>query len=423
MDWLPEPYPGETFYSMLVRLHRYLGRPPYASFARAIAGRRQFVALCHLPCDLAAVAERFGWPDEQLDQLIHSTTTYGYHTAFASQTVRERALRQMKGQGASLQFTLGLSTFPVPMPGSLQFCRDCVADVLDRAGEAWWLRWQQLPGVLVCAEHGTWLYRSSAELNPRKRHSLMSPDEAAEMQSGDLSCRSNGKPPPPKLVELARLSRALLDAPPEPNGPAGQYQHYRHMLADRGLLRGTQHLRASRIQQLVSDYWGETLEMIPGLSLGTDEGPNWVTDLLRNRRKLAPPAQHLVLQTALEQVPEVERPFGPPPWLCLNPLAEHFEKPVVTRQRLVRDRGKLHGHFTCSCGYSYSRTRRPDGAIGRPRIRQFGPEAGRFLRQAAASGLSLRGKARAMRVDPMTVKRLEQEVLQKPESKCQGEFS
>ena len=33
MSWLPKPYPDETFYSLLVRLHRYMGRPTYSGGA------------------------------------------------------------------------------------------------------------------------------------------------------------------------------------------------------------------------------------------------------------------------------------------------------------------------------------------------------------------------------------------------------
>lgn len=411
MDWFPEPYPDETFYSVLVRLHRYLGEPPYASFARAISGRRHFVALCHLPCDLASVGERFGWSEERLEELIRSTTTYRYHTAFSSQRVRESALEQMKGKGASLQFTLGLSTFPVTMPKALQFCAACVTEMLSAKREAWWKRSHQLPGVVVCPEHGTWLKGSAIEITSANRHKLVSPEQVRRDPQANCFTASRSDPPPVRLLELAKLSRALLDAPPVPMGPMRHQKHYRCLLADRGLLRGTHHLRSSRIRAIVEQYWGDALDLVPGLSLRTEEGGDWIVDFLRNKRKLAPPAQHIILRTAFEEVGTVERPFGAPPWPCCNPLVDHFEKPVVTEHRLRRARGKLHGHFTCSCGYSYSRTRYPDGSIGRPFLRTFGPEAGRFLRQAARDGLSLRAKARAMQVDPKTVARMERSQL------------
>jgi len=410
MDWLPTPYPDETFYSVLVRLHRYLGRPRFAAFARAVSGRRHFVALCQLPCDLQAVADHFGWSEQALDDLIRSTTTFSYHTAFASESVRARALQQMKGAGASLQLILGLATFPVPLPSTLQFCPECVAQMLSATGEAWWTRSHQLPAVLVCAEHGTWLRRSPVEISARTRHVLVSPEDAVDEAPVDQAHSSLSRQGRSRLIELAHLSQALLDHPPAPESPAGLHQQYWSMLADRDLLQGTAHLRAAKLRELLKRYWGDVLKQVPGLSITQEGTSDWITDLLRNRRRLAPPAQHLVLRQALGSLEPVKRPFGPPPWPCHNPLATHCGERVVTEHRLVRDRGKLHGHFTCSCGYSYSRTRQRDGTVGKPHLRAFGPTAAEFLRSADGAGLSLRGKARVMRVDPKTVLRIEREL-------------
>ena len=107
----------------------------------------------------------------------------------------------------------------------------------------------------------------------------------------------------------------------------------------------------------------------------------------------------------------MERPFGAPPYACENPLADHFGQRVVTQLTLVRDRGKIHGHFACACGYSYSRTRQVTGKIGAPRIREYGPLADAFLNSETASQMSLRAKARFMRIDPMTVKAIAQKEL------------
>lgn len=419
MDWFPEPFPDESFYSVLVRLHRYLGRPSYATFARAISGRRHLVALAHIPCGLSNLAARFGWSAEKLSEIIDRTTLLSYHTAFADQGVRDKAIRQVKGKGASLQFMLGLATFPISPPSHLQFCGGCLADQLSETGEGWWRRSHQLPAVLVCTEHKRWLSKSAIAIAPENRHLLVLPQDGVgglvEAHGRDVCARA----PPQRLLELAKLSADLLLDPPEPRFAEGHHEGLQDMLADRGLQRGTRHIRLAEIEGIVGAYWGDALDAVPGLSLSPD-GPRWIRELLRNKRRLAPPAQHLVLRAALECADRIERPFGPPPWPCFNPLSSHFRERVVMRQRLVRDRGKLHGHFSCECGYSYSRTRQLDGTIGKPCLRDFGPAASNFLRSSSGRRMSLRAKARAMRVDPKTVIRLEGNLQQSSAGLRQG---
>ena len=50
-------------------------------------------------------------------------------------------------------------------------------------------------------------------------------------------------------------------------------------------------------------------------------------------------------------------PFGQGPWLCLNPIAEHYQQAVIYEMDVhIQPRTKLPvGTFRCSCGYIYTR--------------------------------------------------------------------
>ncbi len=315
----------------------------------------------------------------------------------------------MRGRGASLQFSLGLSTSKVPLPETLQFCLECTRRMLDKRGEAWWLRTHQLPGVAVCPDHGSVLRRTAVRVCAPDRHRLVCPDEgncsqsAPPLTSVPLSPKSKAL-----LVGLARASRGLLQAPPEPRSERQIWRGYRRDLARRGLLRGTDHVRHQELTAIATQYWGNAIDLCPGLGFSDDKGSSWLTDFVRNKRRLHAPARHLVFRLAMNPAPEISRPFGEPPWVCENPLADHSGQRTVIELKLIRDRGKLHGHFRCECGYSYSRTQQVDGTIGKPRIREFGPDILPFLRNAKREERSLRSTARELRIDPMTLKRIQQ---------------
>lgn len=399
MSWLPSPFPDETFYSLLVRLHRYLGCPNYAAFSRMLTGGRHYVALCHLPCGVLNLGERAGLDRDAVDQLIRQTTTINYHSAFASAQVRERSLGQIRHSGSSLQFILGLALFPIALPERLRFCAECLAEMKRDVGEVWWCRAHQLPGVDACHKHGTWL-RTSSSYSDANRLKLIEPGCDLEGASDE-----SRQPPSEGCLELAKLSARLLDQPPPARSPLAWYEYYRERLIDRGLLRGNCQISAKKIATQIRRFWSG-FGGGPHCAELTDEPA--ITRFFGNRRRLAPPAQHILIDHALDATPLKEGPFGLPPYACVNPLADHFGQRVVSQLTLMRDRGKLHGHFTCKCGYSYSRTRQVNGEIGAPRIREYGPLADAFLNSEKASQMSLRAKARHMRVDPMTVKAISQ---------------
>jgi AraC-like DNA-binding protein len=394
MDWFPTPYPDETFYSVLARLYRYLGRPNYSAFSRALSGRRHYVSLCHLPCGIADLAARFGWSDEELKRLIHDHTALPYFTAFASAEVRAKAAAQMLGRGASLQFSLGLSTSKVPLPETLQFCPDCIKRMLKERGEAWWLRTHQLPGVAVCPDHGSVLRRTVVRVCASERHRLVCPDEGNCPDSAPPLTSASASPQSAALlVGFARASRRLLQVPPQPRSERQIWQGYRRDLARRGLLRGTDHVRHQELAAIAAQYWGDALDQFPGLRFSKDTESSWLIDFVRNKRSLHAPARHLLFQLAVAAAPAVPRPFGEPPWICENPLAGHFGQRTVVELKLIRHRGKVHAHFRCECGYCYSRTQQVDGTIGNPRIREFGPDILPFLRKAKRENRSLRSTA------------------------------
>lgn len=210
------------------------------------------------------------------------------------------------------------------------------------------------------------------------------------------------------LVGFARASRRLLQVPPKPRSERQIWQGYRRDLARRGLLKGTDHVRRQELAAIAAQYWGDALDQFPGLHFPSDTENSWLIDFVRNKRSLHAPARHLVFQLAVAAAPAVPRPFGEPPWVCENPLASHFGQRTVVELKLIRHRGKVHAHFRCDCGYCYSRTQQIDGTISEPRFREFGPSVLSFLKKAKHENRSLRSTAKALRIDPMTLKRIQQ---------------
>ncbi len=121
-------------------------------------------------------------------------------------------------------------------------------------------------------------------------------------------------------------------------------------------------------------------------------------------RKTFAPLRHILIRLLIESLPlaNVSNPFGTGPWPCRNPLAEHYDQPVIIDCKLHREGDKAIGVFRCSCGYEFSTA--PESS-GRAKILNLSPKFETRLRELVSSGSSLRGAARELHVDPNTVLR------------------
>jgi hypothetical protein len=96
-------------------------------------------------------------------------------------------------------------------------------------------------------------------------------------------------------------------------------------------------------------------------------GYQWMQHLVHNHGRAQHPLQHLLLIQflgysaadffRLPPKPPGRRTFGEGPWPCLNPVADHHGKPVITECEIssYRPLKKPRGTFRCSCGFVYAR--------------------------------------------------------------------
>jgi hypothetical protein len=173
----------------------------------------------------------------------------------------------------------------------------------------------------------------------------------------------------------------------------------RHALRSRGFDRGITHLDQPALLDAFLTRFGPILNILP------DAAPNdWLVNITRKHRRVFAPLHHILIRLLIESLPLVEasNPFGPGPWPCRNPLAEHYGQPVIMDCKLHEEGGKTIGVFRCSCGYAFSTAPESDS---RAKILDLGPLFKKRLRESVAAGISLNSTARVLHVDPNTVLR------------------
>ncbi|MEG3169872.1 TnsD family Tn7-like transposition protein [Sphingomonas sp. LB3N6] len=400
--FFPAPRDGELLYSVLARHSRWSVDGPKATMD-ALFGNAAVIASIDLPNRLAALARHLP-PALSVDNLIERHTLAPYYLAFAPSKIRQAVRVGMKGDGASLHLSAGLAAFRAGRVTRLRFCPECIGDMRDRWGSPHWRRDHQLPGVLVCPKHGTLLRQSTVDLHTANRHAFTAATDATCPASAETVTRPVGSADGQTLLRLARASAALLDR--QDDGPADfaeLTEFYRDELRSRGLMRSRLKVDQVALHAAFMARFGSVADRLPGLLSTERLRGDWLASLARKHRKASHPIEHLLLRDLLGSRDERKQPFGSGPWECRNPLADHFERDVVTDLRIYRNRAAKVAVFSCGCGYRYTRSPRNDGAVGPCRFKEYGPLLGPALVTLIKTGTSLRGVAASLRVDPKTV--------------------
>ncbi|PZQ31282.1 MAG: hypothetical protein DI562_05555 [Stenotrophomonas acidaminiphila] len=409
LAYFPQIYPGELLYSVLARYHRHMGTPSPIQSMEALFGRRLIVASVDLPGYLQVLADRlppnFGWT---ADRIIDELTLLPYYTAFQPPSVERLARKAMlRGQTDGLLMRLGMAAFRVGRVTRLQFCSSCLRQMQERHGEYYWRRDHQLPGVLVCPDHGCSLQTSTVAVTARGRHTHVAADRKTCRWNAPAKVRGTTAVQSASLQRLAQASRVLLELREPTRTRAEWTRYYRQGVQRAGLAYSVRRVDQQRLQQQFREHHRGALKLLPELMAGQSIRGDWLPAMVRKHRNAFHPFQHVLLQDFLDKQEEHASPFGKGPWPCLNPLARHRGKPKISEVGVHRNHGHQVGVFACNCGYVYTRSYyEGSGTIGPPRFQAYGPMLAPVMGELIGQRHSLRAVAHRLELDPKTVVKL-----------------
>lgn len=402
LPYFPGLQEDELLYGAVARYHREAAWSGWSATLEVLFGRRHVAASYDLPGHVGALAERLR-PGHvpTLDALADGATLLAYLTAATDPDRREAARRAVVSGGGASHLSLGLASSPVPRLRRLRFCPECRDEAVRQEGVQWWRRRHQLPGSLICVHHRNPLLESVVDLAGLRRHEFLAADRR--------SCPSVAVRPfpgdtvaAPLLLAIATAEAEVLDTGLLPR----QGRDVREGLASAGLFRSGGRVDQRALMERIVRHYAPAARWLP-CALSAPALASWVPTLTRGARGARHPLFHVVLSVFLDaQEPRRDAaslPFGSGPWPCLNPLPVHEVAPARVALSTRTSRGRLHGRFSCSCGYVYSRGLSNADTTTPPRYVAFGPTLEPELRRLVDAGVSLRAVARALGIDPSTV--------------------
>lgn len=421
-SFFPTPYPDELLYSAIARYHVRSGITSPKATIKELFASRTATAVVDMPCNIDALVKAVPtFLKLKAEQLIQEHTLYPYYMVFQTNDKCSKIMQAMRSSyGGDIHTRVGIMASSVKNLENLRFCHKCMETDLKVYGEYYWHRIHQVPGVMVCPEHGVLIQDSNANLLKTNKHEFIAADDTNCINRSEVNYYSSLDTA--RLYELSKDIQWLFNnyekVRNSSNYKNGLRNSYLSVLKNKGLATTNGRVyQAEFCSDFVSFYKDSFLSIVQS-SIGSDYEDSWVANILRKHRKAFHPLRHLLLIRYLVgdiknffEETEHYLPFGNGPWPCLNPIATHYKNFVVKELKVTHcaDTKLPVGTFNCECGFVYTRSG-PDKTdldiykIGR--IKQFGVEWEQKLTFLSKNKeLSLREIARQMGCDINTVKK------------------
>ncbi|WP_117149375.1 TnsD family Tn7-like transposition protein [Paraliobacillus zengyii] len=349
IGYFPHPYKDESIYSIVARYHYHMGnKSKYHTleelFSKTVSLNTEYINnLDQLSSKINHFSNQPGY-----ELLINHTTVPLYYpfnktTLLTNNPFLLPSIYRYKKRHNDIK-----------PKENLHFCTDCLNEQIEELGEGYWNRWHQIPGVFVCLKHKIPLLKHQMNVERFKINGFVLPDNDSSNQSSTLY----------KLDDLEKHLALAEDVKFLVNYRAcfleqALYKKYLTIIKIKGIAYPMSQMLKNLSDLLLTTYGNEFLNYMDS-NLKDD---NWINRLFHEKKLFdIHPIRHILLMRALSGSVESFihnsdqfEPFGEGPWVCMNPLCDHYLKEVVTKVEVSVHpfNRKIQGDFICNCGFVY----------------------------------------------------------------------
>ncbi len=377
LRYFPELLPDELLYSGICRYCRNVHDGVHTRTTWALFGedRRWFSPF--FPPWTDRLCKRIGSTNWNIESLLLDHTPLSAYYAFLPEDRRCQLLAPAKDSSSIIRL-LGTSICHLHSQKPLQFCPECIISDTCRYGFPYWHCSHNLPGVLVCREHGHNLLHACPVcdepigntnrffLRPLDSfctdgHSVIEPNQGASSHANmgflkSFSC---------EIATLAFNARTVAQL---------GYPKYTARLQDQGYLLADGRIR---LKKLCEDFEnGFPPGIIQSLCISSAQKLNyaWLYEIVKLPYKRTNPAMHIMLiiflfgsidgfikyqqaEITTETVHE-SNIQNPELFRCLNYLCPQYMLPTIKGYQAVLSRAtkRTKAQYRCPhCGFTYYR--------------------------------------------------------------------
>ena len=304
-----------------------------------------------------------------VDTLINNHTLLLYYEPFLGLEKAALARETMAGpprQG--LHRLLNVTGAARASPSSLQFCRECYADDIERFGFSYWRRIHQLPGVFVCDRHECSLAASKIARRNRTNRHYFYPLTGTVAETGvklDIPLVNFEH-----LLKIARDTAFLLSERIGPRCEKDNRELYQLLLRMNDWVDSKGRPAWNVLEKRFIEHFGANLlEALEIRTTNFGTGNSWISNIFF-RKRLHSPLRHLLLMqflgvsaeqffaldsnsvaaTKLGVKGNITKLRSAP---CRNPLCPKYDSNFRTTVKTIENTGLVVGIKCPACGYTY----------------------------------------------------------------------
>ncbi len=399
-----DPYPDELMYSVIARFHYYNCGLPYGSSQEKLFGSRRSIPNLYLAFYLDNLVSQLNGSYNS-KELRDNHTIYPFIAPFLTSLQKQllnKAIFKGKESQEALYFSNLINTYYYSNLKEIRYCPLCAKEDLERYGEVYLHRLNNLPGIDICPKHLCYLekyplvypensFRQYVYINPDRLTAKVieccSQAETALAKSALEVCQTNG----------LKLSELLLRMD----------QLYR----DFGYLKG-QRLNARKLYEDLLSYYGKDYLAAKNCLLSSNQFEDYQRTYLYLHKegyyKHFIPFKFLLIvnflsgsfnnfmNTSCKKLDLQENGL-----CCYNPASNHYGQRVVKDFNIIDKRDYFEVIARCDCGMIYS-ARSDD--LSKVKILQYGTVFYHKIQELIQQGLSLKEIGSRLNISVKTVR-------------------
>lgn len=358
LSYFPKPYKDELYYSILARYHIHTGgKSRWSTIREMLKKKKVGFELPEGLNYLTSNVKKFS---------IEYTNEYfiGKHTIIPLLRPFKDPKWFEKVNGANKEISrfplFREEKHPVNSKNHFYYCPQCVKVQIETNGESYWNRIHQCPGVFVCTKHRIPLIKYPLNLNILRSHEFVLPalQDIRDYREGE----EYGFELMNDLLNLAEDIEYIIHKNLDSCSKDDLFEKYETLLKIKEIAYPMLSRQSNLNKLLLNYYQTELLEML-NLSISNNENKSWIGHFNTALSIFSMhPIKHILIMRALSgsvrdffEKDYTYEPFGKGPWICMNPLADHYlercvEKVEISVHSLNR---MIQGDMICSCGFIY----------------------------------------------------------------------
>lgn len=362
INTIPRIYPNETLYSWLYRYHTINGnlnsQKTFEELFNRTVVNLNLIYPTYLDCLISKLPNTW---HITADELIEHHTVFPFFKPFLTLENINKAVNCMKtGDTSKLVYHMGIKAEGRLEKRVIRRCPICDEENIKKYGEAYLIKNHQIPGNYFCTKHKMQLkeyivpdrVKNTEFINIHDCHCFIEHKNEDENK---------------ELYSLSKAIDSIMSGALNKHDIELIKEKYRMKMQIEGYMSLNGRVGQQKLIKDFLDYYSTDLLSKLGSNIDVNKEHYWVKLMVyKSYNYPIHPIRHLLfirfLFGELEELISFDEkflPFGEGPWLCLNPVADHYNKPVIEECNIKKGyKGKgnneILGTFKCKCGFEYT---------------------------------------------------------------------